>query len=54
MGMTNPDGTEFYKTANGGKDENGYDGYYDVSKEAHAANVDKALEILAKYYDLEK
>ena len=50
MGMTNPDGTEFYKTANGGKDENGYDGYYDVSKEAHASNVDKALEILAKYY----
>ena len=54
MGMTNPDGTEFYKTANGGKDANGYDGYYDVSKEAHAANVDKAIEILSKYYDIQK
>ena len=54
MGMTNPDGSEFYKTANGGKDKNGYDGYYDVSKEAHQANVDKAREILGKYYDLKK
>ena len=54
MGMTNPDGTEFYKTANGGASANGYDGYYDVSKEAHQANVNKALEILAKYYNLEK
>ncbi len=54
MGMTNPDGTEFYKTANGGAAKNGYDGYYDVSKEAHKANVDKALEILGKYYDIEK
>jgi ABC-type oligopeptide transport system substrate-binding subunit len=52
MGMTNPDGTEFYKTANGGAAANGYDGYYNVAKDAHKANVDKALEILAKYYDL--
>ncbi len=48
MGMTNPDGTEFYKTANSTTDS--FDGYYDVSKDAHQANVDKALEILAKYY----
>ena len=54
MGMTNPDGTEFYKTANGGASANGYDGYYDVSKDAHKANVDKALDILGKYYKLEK
>ena len=54
MGMTNPDGSEFYKTANGGASKNGYDGYYDVSKEAHQANVNKALEILGKYYDLKK
>jgi ABC-type oligopeptide transport system substrate-binding subunit len=54
MGMTNPDGTEFYKTANGGAAANGYDGYYDVSKDAFKANVDKAIEILAKYYDIEK
>jgi hypothetical protein len=54
MGMTNPDGTEFYKTANGGAAVNGYDGYYNVAKEAHKANVDSALEILAKYYDIQK
>ena len=53
MGMTNPDGTEFYKTANGGSEANGYDGYYDVSREAHRENVNKALEILSKYYELE-
>ena len=51
MGMTNPDGTEFYKTANSTTDA--FDGYYDVSKEAHKANVDAALKVLAKYYDLE-
>ena len=54
MGMTNPDGTEFYKTANGGASANGYDGYYNVAKDAHEANVNKALEILGKYYDLKK
>ena len=54
MGMTNPDGTEFYKTANGGASENGYDGYYNVSKDAQKDNVDKALEVLNKYYKLEK
>ena len=54
MGMTNPDGTEFYKTANGGAAANGYNGYYNVAKEAHEANVNKAIEILEKYYDLKK
>ncbi len=47
MGMTNPDGTEFYKTAGDSKD---YDGYYDVSAEATTSNFDKAIEILKKYY----
>ncbi len=51
MGMTNPDGSEFYKTANSTTDA--FDGYYDVSKAAHKANVDAALKVLAKYYDLE-
>ena len=51
MGMTNPDGTEFYKTANSTTDD--FDGYYNVAKEAHKANVDKALEVLAKYYNIE-
>ena len=54
MGMTNPDGTEFYKTANGGAAANGYDGYYNVSKDALKDNVDTALEILGKYYDIAK
>ena len=54
MGMTNPDGSEFYKTANGGESANGYNGYYNVAKEAHEANVNKAIEILEKYYDLKK
>ncbi len=47
MGMTNPDHTEFYKTA--GHNE-GYYGYYDVSKEAYTSNALAALEILQKYY----
>ncbi len=54
MGMTNPDGSEFYKTANGGASANGYDGYYNTDAAAHKDNVDSALEILAKYYDLSK
>ena len=48
MGMTNPDGTEFYKTSNSTTDS--FDGYYDVSEEAFEANVAAAKAILAKYY----
>ena len=48
MGMTNPDGTEFYKTSNSTTDS--FDGYYDVSKEAFEGNVAKAMEVLKKYY----
>ena len=51
MGMTNPDGTEFYKTA-GTSDS--YDGYYDVSKEAFEANFNSAVETLKKYYDYDE
>ncbi len=47
MGMTNPDHTEFYKTA--GHNE-GFAGYYDVSKEAYTSNALAALETLQKYY----
>ena len=47
MGMTNPDGSEFYKTA-GGND--GYYGYYDVSAEAYEDNWNTAVETLKKYY----
>ena len=48
MGITNPDGTQFYKTANSTTDS--FDGYYDVRKEALKSNRAKAMEILNKYY----
>ena len=47
MGMTNPDGSEFYQTAG---HNDGYVGYYDVSKEAFEANFASAVETLKKYY----
>ena len=47
MGMTNPDGSEFYKTAG---HNDGFDGYYNVAEEAMEANFDAALEVLKKYY----
>ncbi|MBQ4259814.1 MAG: peptide ABC transporter substrate-binding protein [Lachnospiraceae bacterium] len=51
MGMTNPDGTEFYKTA--GDSEEFY-GYYDVSAEAYEANWAAAVETLKKYYTFDE
>lgn len=53
MGMTNPDGSEFYKTA-GDSEKNGYVGYYDVSNEAFEGNCKKAIEILKKYYKFDE
>ena len=47
MGMIDADGNEFYKNAG---DSDAYVGYYDVSEEAYAANCEKAIEILKKYY----
>ena len=47
MGMTDADGSEFYKNA-GPSDE--YYGYYDVSKEAIESNYNTAIETLKKYY----
>ncbi len=47
MGMTNPDGTQFYETAGESKD---YVGYYDVSVDAYEDNFTQAVEILKKYY----
>lgn len=47
MGMTNPDGTQFYETA-GSSDE--YNGYYNVSADAFEANFAQAVETLKKYY----
>jgi len=51
MGITNPDGSEFYQSANKAAG-NSYYGYYDVSKEAYEANTKSAIETLKKYYDL--
>ncbi len=47
MGMTNPDGTEFYKTSGSSTE---FDGYYDVSTNAYATNVATAIQTLKKYY----
>ena len=51
MGMTDADGSEFYKNA-GHSDE--YDGYYNVAKEAFEANYAEAYEILTKYYEVDE
>ncbi len=51
MGMTNPDGTQFYQTA-GGND--GFYGYYDVAAEAYEDNYAEAFEILSKYYEYDE
>ncbi len=51
MGMTNPDGTEFYKTAGDSED---FDGYYNVSKDAFDANFASAVETLKKYYTFDE
>ena len=47
MGMTNPDGTQFYETAGHSDD---YVGYYDVSADAYESNFESAVETLKKYY----
>ena len=51
MGMTDADGSEFYKNA-GSSDE--FDGYYDVSKEAYEDNYAEAYAILTKYYEVDE
>lgn len=53
MGMTEPNGSEFYENA-GDKAKNGYIGFYDVSKDAVMNNYNKALEILKKYYTFDE
>ena len=51
MGMTDADGNEFYKNANKAAG-NSYIGYFDTSASAYSANVEKAVEVLKKYYDI--
>ncbi len=50
MGMTDADGSQFYKNAG---DSDAYDGYYNVAKEAFEANYAEAFEILSKYYEVD-
>ncbi len=47
MGMTEPDGTQFYQNTGVSDD---FDGYYDVSKDALESNFASAVETLKKYY----
>ncbi len=51
MGLTNPDGTQFYQTA--GSSEEFY-GYYNVAVEAFEANYDEAMKILKKYFTFDE
>jgi len=48
MGMTDADGKEFYKNANGGN------GYYSVDKTALDANIASAVATLKKYYNYDE
>ena len=51
MGMTNPDGTQFYQTAG---HNDGFEGYYDVSADALENNFAQAVEVLKKYYEYDE
>ena len=51
MGMTDADGSEFYKNAGTSED---FNGYYDVSVEAYEDNYTQAYEILTKYYEVDE
>lgn len=51
MGMTNPDGSQFYQTAGGNE---GYYGYYNVSADALESNFASAIETLKKYYTFDE
>ena len=51
MGMTDADGSEFYKNAG---HSDAFTGYYDVSPGAQAANRAEAVETLKKYYDFDE
>ena len=50
MGLTEPDGSQFYENAG---HNDGFVGYYDVSADAFEDNYAKAYEILSKYYEVD-
>ena len=51
MGMTEPDGSEFYKNAGDNAD---FDGYYNVAEDALEGNFAQAMEVLKKYYEFDE
>ena len=51
MGLTNPDGTQFYETAGENSD---YVGYFNTSVDALEDNYNTAIEILKKYYTFDE
>ena len=51
MGLTEPDGSQFYENAG---HNDGFVGYYDVSADAFEDNYAKAYEILSKYYEVDE
>ena len=51
MGMTDADGSEFYKNAGSSED---FDGYYNVSVEVFEDNYAEAYAILTKYYEVDE
>jgi oligopeptide transport system substrate-binding protein len=51
MGMTENDGSEFYKNAGTSAD---FDGYYNVATEAYEANYASAVATLKKYYTFDE
>ncbi len=51
MGMTDADGSEFYKNA-GSSEE--FDGYFNASADAFEANFASAVETLKKYYNYDE
>lgn len=51
MGMTEPDGTEFYQNTGVSSD---FDGYYDVGVDALESNYASAIETLKKYYTFDE
>ena len=51
MGLTDADGSEFYKNTGVSDD---YIGYFDTSAEAFESNFQKAVDILKKYYNYDE
>lgn len=51
MGMTDADGSEFYKNAG---HNDGFNGYWNVAEDAYEDNFAQAIDILSKYYDYDE